>query len=72
MSPPTTPNRAIKRREADTVKKSRFFGAFDSRAREGTLESLESLAIEHGITKRTAYKWLKQRQIQGSPAYQRS
>ena len=29
MSPSTTPTRAIKRKEADTVKKSRFFKAYD-------------------------------------------
>jgi hypothetical protein len=33
MSDPNTPTRAIKRKEADTVKKSRFFEAYDSRMR---------------------------------------
>jgi hypothetical protein len=70
MSPPTTPTRAIKRKEADTVKKSRFFEAYDSRTRGE--DSLESLATKHGIAKRTAYKWLKKRQIQGSPAYRKT
>lgn len=73
MSPPTTPDRAIKHREADTVKKSRFFEAFDSRTRdEGVLQSFESLAIRYGVTKRTACNWVKKRQIQGSPAYRKS
>jgi hypothetical protein len=67
MSPPTTPNRALKHREADTVKKTRFFEAYDSQTR-----GIQSLAAEHNITKQTAYKWLKQRRIQGSPAYRRS
>ena len=70
MSPPTTPTRAIKRKKADTVKKSRFFEAYDSQTRGE--DSLESLATKHGIAKRTAYKWLKKRQIQGSPAYRKS
>jgi hypothetical protein len=73
MSPPITPDRTTKHREADIVKESRFFEAFDSRTRdEGALQSLESLAIKYDITKRTACNWLKQRQIQGSPAYRRS
>jgi hypothetical protein len=73
MSPPITPPRAIKRKEADTVKKSRFFEAYDSRTRsEGPIQSVESLAIEHGLCKSTAQKWLQKRRIQGSPAYRRS
>jgi hypothetical protein len=71
MSPPTTPIKSSKRREADTVKKTRFFEAFDSQKR-GEDGSLQSLAVKHGITKQTAYNWLRQRQIQGSPAYRRS
>jgi hypothetical protein len=48
MSPLTTPDRAIKHREADTVKKSRFFEAFDSRTRdEGALQSFESVERAH-------------------------
>jgi hypothetical protein len=55
MSPPTTPTRATKRKEADTVKKSRFFEAYDSRMRaKGPIPSLESVAIKHGISKSTA------------------
>jgi hypothetical protein len=68
MSLPDTPSRAIKREEADTVKKSRFFEAFDAR----THESLHSFATQHAICKRTASYWLHQRQNQGSPAYRRS
>jgi hypothetical protein len=70
MSPPTTPDRPLQHREADTVKKSRFFEAFDSRSH--SKESLQTLATKHGITKRTACNWLQERRIQGSPAYRRS
>ena len=70
MSPPTTPNRAIKRKEADTIQKTRFFEAFDSRT--CSKESLRSLAAKFDITFQTACNWLKKRQIQGSPAYRRS
>ena len=67
MSPLTTPNRAIKYRQADTVKKTRFYQAYDSKTRD-----VKSLAAEQNITKQTAYNWLRQHRIQGSPAYQRS
>jgi transposase len=67
MGPPSTPERTVQHKEADTVKKTRFFEAYDSQTR-----SIKSLAAEHDITKQTAYNWLKQRQIQGSPAYRRS
>ena len=67
MSPPTTPDRAIKHREADTVKKARFYQAYDLKTRGK--DSLQSLVIKYGITNGTASNWLKQRQIQGSPAY---
>ena len=70
MSPPVTPNRANKRQEHDTVKKSRFFEAYDSQTRGE--QSLQSLASQQGITKSTAHDWLRKRQIQGSPAYRRS
>ena len=66
MSPPTTPNRASRHKEADTAKKTRFFEAYDSQTRD-----IQSLAAEHNITKQTAYNWLKKRQIQGSPAYRK-
>jgi hypothetical protein len=59
MSPPTTPTRAVQHKEADTVKKPRFYQAYDSQTRGE--ESLQSLATKHGITKRTASNWLKQR-----------
>jgi transposase len=67
MSPLFTPKKTVKHREADTVKKTRFFEAYDSQTR-----GIQSLALEHNITKQTTYNWLKQRQIQGSPAYRRN
>jgi hypothetical protein len=47
-----------------------IFEAYDSQTRGG--ESLQSLATNYVIIKRTASNWLKQRQTQGSPAYRRS
>ena len=64
-----TPNKPHKCQEADTVKKTRFFEAYDPQTRGE--ESLQSLASKHGITKRTACNWLQQRRIPGSPAYRR-
>jgi hypothetical protein len=49
------------------VNKCRFFETFDARTRES-----RSVATKHGITHQTACTWLKQRRIQGSPAYRRS
>jgi transposase len=68
MSLPITPLRSIKHKEADTVKKSRFFKAYDSQ----NGESLQTLATKYGITKRTACNWLNKRRIQGSTAYRRT
>jgi transposase len=67
MSAPATPHKALEHKEADTVKKSRFFEAFDAR----TSQSIRSIAVQHGISERTATYWLNQRQNQGSPAYRR-
>jgi transposase len=68
MSPPITPDKALEHKEADIVKKSRFFEAFDTR----THESIRSIATQFDISEQTATYWLKQRRIQGSPAYRRS
>jgi transposase len=54
MGPPSTPERAVQHKKADTVKKTRFFKAYDLQTR-----SIKSLATEHNITKQTAYNWLK-------------
>jgi hypothetical protein len=68
MSPSTTPPTAVRRAEADTIKKSRFFEALDSR----TGETIRSIVTRYGIPPRTANYWVQQRDIQGSPAYRRT
>jgi hypothetical protein len=50
MSPPITPKKAVKHREADTVRKTRFFKAYDLQTR-----GIQSLALKHNIIKQTAY-----------------
>jgi hypothetical protein len=69
MSAPATSDGASRHGKADNVQKARFFEAIDSRTRE---ESIPSIAIKHIISERTAYYWLRQRRIRGSPAYRRS
>jgi hypothetical protein len=63
ISPSNTPTRVIKRKKANTVKKSRFFEVYDSRTRvKEPTQSLESLFDEHGLSKTTAHRWLRERQ----------
>jgi hypothetical protein len=50
MGPPSTPERTVQHKEADTVKKTRFFKAYDLQTR-----SIKSLTTKHDITKQIAY-----------------
>jgi hypothetical protein len=52
--------------DADTIKKTRFFDAYDSRDPN---ESLRSIAAQNKTTSPTARRWLKQREIEGTRAY---
>ena len=69
MEAPTTPPRPIERREANTIKRTRFFEAYDRKSRSDTIKSI---ALQHDIRPRTAEYWLRQRRIQGSPAFRRT
>ena len=62
----TPPPKGTKGCEADTVKKSRFFNAYDERISH---DSLRSISSDFGITHPCARKWLQQRDELGSPAY---
>ena len=55
-------------KEADTVKRTRFFDAFD---RKGD-QAKEEFCGENKILRRTANRWLKERAILGSPAYRKN
>jgi hypothetical protein len=65
----TTPEAAFGRYEADTVKKSRFFNAYD---RDVGTKSLTLIAEDAGTTQPTATRWLKEREEHGRDAYRSS
>jgi hypothetical protein len=62
----TTPDQRSRGPEADTIKKTRFYNAYDSRYKD---ETLTAIAADCGTTQPTASRWLHQRSILGSPAY---
>jgi hypothetical protein len=70
-SSPHTPERCSKRREYDTIRKTRFYNAFDSKR---TGDSLGQICKrpDINIPPSTARTWLRKREIIGSPAYRRT
>jgi len=64
----TPPNR-IQARESDTVKKTCFFQAYDER---DASQSVRSISRDFHITHPTGLKWLRERELFGSPAYRRT
>ena len=66
---PFTPDRETNPGDYDTIKKTRFFEAWDSRTPSKSLRKITSL---QGIDKKTGSNWLKQRRELGSAAYRRS
>jgi hypothetical protein len=66
QTPPPTNSRPG---DYDTVKKLRFFNAYDAR---GPTDSLRSIAHDYAPSLPTAHRWLKERTQLGSPAYRRT
>ena len=66
QTPPPTNSRPG---DYDTVKKLRFFNAYDAR---GPTDSLRSIAREYAPSLSTAHRWLKERNQLGSPAHRRT
>jgi hypothetical protein len=66
---PSTPTKPRKRKEYDTIKKARFFDAYDDR-KAGV--SLRTIASEYAPSYTTAQRWLKGRTKLGSPALRRT
>jgi hypothetical protein len=62
----STPERPIRSKEFDTIKKTRFFRNYDQ---EHSSKTLGAISTANGITDRTARRWLAQRRDIGSPAY---
>ena len=59
----------VLRKESDTIKKLRFFNAYDKRSAD---ESQSSISRDIGVSQTTGSRWLQERRILGSPAYGRS
>ena len=68
MERPNTPDRPIRRQEATTRKRTRFFTLYDMR---GPTNTVVDLAKQEGISRQTAYNWLKQRSKNGDLAFRR-
>ena len=66
---PKTPEREIKRREHDTVEKSRFYQAYDMKSDD---EGLRSICKSENIPRSTARDWLRQRTLFGNAAYRKT
>ena len=66
LTPPPGPSRHI---QADTIKKTRFYNAYD---RDKVDKSVAAICREVGTSERTAGRWLRQRESMGSLAYRRT
>ena len=65
---PSTPIKRTHGEELDTIKKSRFFEAYDEKDPK---ESMRAFATRCSIPRATAQRWLQQRELEGSAAYRR-
>jgi hypothetical protein len=68
---PSTPPESPQWREYDTIKRSRFFDAFDSKENSTSLGEIARL-LEISIPPSTARTWLKKREILGDQARRRT
>jgi hypothetical protein len=68
---PHTPPREIERKEYDTVKRKHFFDAFDFRSPSDSLNQI-CKREDINLPPSTARRWLKQREILGSPAIRKT
>lgn len=68
---PKTPKKERGRQEWDTIKRTRFFDAFDSKSPQVSFNSL-CQRPEISIPPATGRYWLKQREKRGSPTFRRT
>ena len=68
---PSTPLNSPKNREYTTTKRARFFNAWDSKEKAVGVAQI-CRKLDFGLAPSTARKWLRQRDIQGSPAIRRT
>ena len=67
--PQTPPPQRLRGIQADTIKKSRFFQAWDER---GSQETMHAICQAIGTTSPTGRRWLHERDQLGSKAYRRT
>jgi hypothetical protein len=65
----STPTNQLEATEANTVKKRRFYSLFDAKPAN---QSLRAFSQVSRIPESTARRWLRQREILGTPAYRRT
>jgi hypothetical protein len=68
---PSTPPQSPKFHEYDTIKRSRFFDAYDSKENDGSLSKL-CKTLDFNLPPSTARTWLKKREILGDQARRRT
>jgi hypothetical protein len=68
---PSTPPTSPKRGEFNTIQRARFFNAFDSKENDAGLARV-CKTLDFHLPPSTARRWLKERDIQGSPALRRT
>jgi hypothetical protein len=71
IMPPSTPPTSPKRQEYDTIRRMRFFDAFDRKKKSTSLGSV-CRRPQISIPTSTARTWLKKRETLGSPALRRT
>ena len=68
---PSTPLNSPKRQEYDTTRRARFFDAWDAKENHvGVSQVCQKLNFK--LPPSTARRWIKERDIQGSPAIRRT
>jgi DDE superfamily endonuclease len=68
---PSTPSHSPKRHEFDTTKRARFFDAWDAKEKTAGVSQI-CRKLNFTLPPSTARYWLRQRDIQGSPAIRRT
>lgn len=64
---PTMPQKSRKRREFDTIKKFRFYNAFDTKSTDASLRQIAKLP-EIKVPDSTCRRWFKERESLGKEA----
>jgi hypothetical protein len=68
---PSTPLNSPKRQEYDTIRRARFFNAWDAKENHISVGQI-CRKLDFKLPPSTARRWIKERNIQGSPAIRRT